>query len=101
MFNKQITNSDDFLEMPISSQCLYFHLGLHADDDGFITNPDVIQRAVGAAVSDTENLVYIDFDVVHDVDITVYPDSNKIGVWGMGINQIFPQASNVDYYDGE
>ena len=51
--------------------------------------------------SDIENLVYIDFDVVHDVDITIYPDSEKIGVWGMGINQIYPQAEAVDYYDGE
>ena len=51
--------------------------------------------------SETENLVYIDFDVVHDVDITIYPDSDKIGVWGMGINQLYPQAEAVDYYDGE
>ena len=51
--------------------------------------------------SDTENLVYIDFDVVHDVDITIYPDSEKIGVWGMGINQLYPQSEAVDYYDGE
>ena len=51
--------------------------------------------------SETEQLVYIDFDVVHDIDIAVYPDSDKIGIWGKGINQIFPQASNVDYYDGE
>ena len=51
--------------------------------------------------SETENLVYIDFDVVHDVDITIYPDSDKIGVWGMGINKLYPQASDVDYYDGE
>ena len=51
--------------------------------------------------SDTENLVYIDFDVVHDVDIAVYPDSNKIGVWGMEINQIYPQGKAVDYYEGE
>ena len=51
--------------------------------------------------SDTENLVYIDFDVVHDVDITIYPDSDKIGVWGMGINQLYPQAEAVEYYDGE
>ena len=51
--------------------------------------------------SDTENLVYIDFDVVHGVDITIYPDSEKIGVWGMGINQLYPQAEAVDYYDGE
>ena len=51
--------------------------------------------------SKTENLVYIDFDVVHDVDIAVYPDSNKIGIWGMGINKIYPQHSDVDYYNGE
>ena len=51
--------------------------------------------------SDTENLVYIDFDVAHDVDITIYPDSDKIGVWGMGINQLYPQGEAVDYYDGE
>ena len=51
--------------------------------------------------SDTENLVYIDFDVVHDVDITIYPDSEKMGVWGMGINQLYPQSEAVDYYDGE
>jgi uncharacterized cupin superfamily protein len=51
--------------------------------------------------SDTENLVYIDFDVVHDVDITEYPDSGKIGIWGKGINKLYPQNANVDYYDGE
>ena len=51
--------------------------------------------------SDTENLVYIDFDVAHDVDSNIYPDSDKIGVWGMGINQLFPQAEAVDYYNGE
>lgn len=51
--------------------------------------------------SETENLVYLDFDVVHDVDIAVYPDSDKIGVWGMGINKMYPQDGDVDYYDGE
>ena len=52
-------------------------------------------------MSDTENLVYIDFDVTHDLDVAVYPDSDKIGVWGMGINQMYPKSANVDYYDGE
>lgn len=51
--------------------------------------------------SATETLVYIDFDVVHDVDIAVYPDSDKIGVWGMEINKVYPQHGDVDYYDGE
>ena len=51
--------------------------------------------------SDMENLVYIDFDVVHDVDVTEYPDSGKIGIWGKGINKLYPQDADVDYYDGE
>ena len=51
--------------------------------------------------SETENLVYIDFDVTHDLDVAVYPDSDKIGIWGMGINKIFPKSADVDYYDGE
>lgn len=51
--------------------------------------------------SDTENLVYLDFDVTHDLDVAVYPDSDKIGIWGMGINQIFPKSADADYYHGE
>ena len=51
--------------------------------------------------SETETLTYLDFDVVHDVDIAVYPDSDKIGIWGKGINQIFPRSCAVDYYEGE
>ena len=51
--------------------------------------------------SETENLVYIDFDVTHEVDITEYPDSGKIGIWGMGINELYPRSANVDYYEGE
>lgn len=35
MFSKTITNSSQFLMMPQSSQNLYFHLGMNADDDGF------------------------------------------------------------------
>ena len=52
-------------------------------------------------VSETEMLVYIDFDVVHDIDVAVYPDSEKIGVWGMGINKLYPESADVDYYQGE
>ena len=51
--------------------------------------------------SETEMLVYIDFDVVHDIDVAVYPDSDKIGIWGKGINRIYPWEADVDYYEGE
>lgn len=51
--------------------------------------------------SETEMLTYIDFDVVHEIDVAVYPGSEKIGIWGMGINELYPRSSHVDYYDGE
>lgn len=65
----------------------------------FPTGPDGAHKLTNC--SESENLVYIDFDVVHDIDIAVYPDSDKIGVWGQGINQIFPRSADVAYYDGE
>ena len=51
--------------------------------------------------SETELLRYIDFDVVHDIDVCEYPDSDKVGIWGMGINRIYPKDADVDYYTGE
>ena len=44
MFAKTIIDSDAFLDMPLSTQSLYFHLSMRADDDGFINNPKKIQR---------------------------------------------------------
>lgn len=49
----------------------------------------------------TEPLTYIDFDAVNDLDVAVYPDSGKLGVWGMGVNQVFRREDEVDYFDGE
>ena len=44
MFAKTIIDSDIFLDMPLSTQALYFHLSMRADDDGFINNSKKIQR---------------------------------------------------------
>jgi hypothetical protein len=52
MFTKKITDSDAFLEMPLSSHALYFHLNMQADDDGFVNNPRKIQRSIGASEDD-------------------------------------------------
>ena len=57
MFNKAITNSDDFLDMPLSSQCLYFHLSMNADDDGFINNWKSIMKLTGAKDDDLKVLI--------------------------------------------
>ena len=57
MFAKTIIDSDDFLDMPLSTQALYFHLSMRADDDGFINNPKKIQRSIGATDGDAAMLV--------------------------------------------
>lgn len=48
MFAKTIIDSDAFLDMPLSTQALYFHLSMRGDDDGFVNNPKKIVRAIGA-----------------------------------------------------
>lgn len=52
MFAKSIVLSDAFLDMPLSARCLYFTLGMLADDDGFIGNPKSIMRQCGASQDD-------------------------------------------------
>lgn len=53
----KIVDSDAFLDMPLSAQCLYFHLNMRADDDGFIGNPKRIMKIVGAADDDLKLLI--------------------------------------------
>lgn len=66
MFNKEIVLSDAFLDMPMSARCLYFTLGMLADDDGFIGNTKSIMRQCGASIDDINVLklksFVIDFD---------------------------------------
>lgn len=57
MFAKQIIDSDVFLDMPLSTQALYFHLSMRADDDGFVDNPKKIQRMIGASSDDLKLLM--------------------------------------------
>lgn len=57
MFTQKIVDSDAFLDMPLSAQCLYFHLNMRADDDGFVNNPKKIQRMLGATEDDLKLLL--------------------------------------------
>jgi hypothetical protein len=57
MFAKQIIDSDAFLDMPLSTQALYFHLSMRADDDGFLNNAKKIQRTIGANDDDFKILL--------------------------------------------
>ena len=71
MFAKTIVDSDAFLDMPLSTQALYFHLSMRADDDGFINNPKKIQRMIGAADDDLKILVTKKFIIPFESGIVV------------------------------
>lgn len=71
MFAKTIIDSDAFLDMPLSSQALYFHLSMRADDDGFVNNPKKIQRTIGASQDDLNLLVAKSFLIPFDSGIVV------------------------------
>lgn len=66
MYSPKIVESDAFLDMPASTQNLYFHLGLHADDDGFINNPRMVMRMVGASDDDMKILIAKGFLILFD-----------------------------------
>lgn len=71
MFAKTIIDSDAFIDMPLSTQALYFHLSMRGDDDGFINNPKKIQRMIGASDDDLKMLVAKRFIIPFDSGIVV------------------------------
>ena len=71
MIAKTIIDSDLFLDMPMSTQCLYFHLNMRADDDGFINNPKKIQRMVGCSDDDIKLLIVKNFIIPFESGVVV------------------------------
>jgi hypothetical protein len=71
MFDKTIVKCDDFLEMPDSSQNLYFHLSMEADDDGFVDNWKSIMRMTGKKEDDLRILVAKQFLLPFDSGVIV------------------------------
>lgn len=57
MISKNIVDSDAFLSMPTSTQNLYFHMNVRADDEGFIDKPMSIMRLVNASEDDMKVLL--------------------------------------------
>ena len=71
MFAKTIIDSDAFLDMPQSTQLLYFHLSMRADDDGFINNPKSITRNVKCNEDDLKLLTLKKFIIPFESGIVV------------------------------
>ena len=71
MFAKTIIDSDAFLDMPLSTQALYFHLSMRADDEGFVGKPKKIMRMIGASEDDLKILIMKRYILTFDSGIVV------------------------------
>lgn len=71
MFSKTIIDSDAFLDMPHSTQLLYFHLNMRADDDGFINNCKNIMRMIGCKEDDFKILITKKFVIPFESGVIV------------------------------
>ena len=71
MYAKSVIDTDKFMEIPISAQCLYFHLLLRSDDDGFVVNPKQIMKQIGASKDNMKILVVKKYVHVFDSGISI------------------------------
>ncbi|WP_070083687.1 replisome organizer [Lactiplantibacillus plantarum] len=74
MFSNTITDSDLFMDMPKSAQLLYFHLNMHADDDGFVGNTKSIMRMTGSSDDDLKILLAKQYLIPFENGVTVIKD---------------------------
>lgn len=74
MFSQKVVETDKFLDMALTAQTLYFHLGMNADDDGFVGNPKSIKRMIGASDDDLKALVEKDYVIVFDDGVVAIKD---------------------------
>ena len=71
MFSLDVVDTDKFLDMPATSQNLYFHLGMRADDDGFVSNPKKITKLANCGTDDLNVLISRGFVLVMEDGIVV------------------------------
>lgn len=71
MFSNKVIETDAFLEMPDSTQNLYFHLSMNADDDGFVAKPKSIMRMTGKKEDDMRLLITKSFIIPFESGVIV------------------------------
>lgn len=71
MFSRKITDTDKFIEMPSTTQNLYFHLNMNADDEGFVDRVSIIQRMIGASGDDLKLLIAKGFVIPFESGVVV------------------------------
>lgn len=76
MFSLAVVDTDRFMDMPVSTQALYFHLGMHGDDDGFVASPRKIARSAGCNDDDLRLLAQKQYIIPFESGVVVVVDWN-------------------------
>lgn len=74
MFSLDVVDTDKFLDMPSSTQALYFHLGMRADDDGFVSSPKRITKTVNCSEDDLKLLIAKGYLIPFESGVVVISD---------------------------
>lgn len=74
MFSNDVVDTDRFLDMPVTSQALYFHLGMRADDDGFVSSPKKIIKIVNCTMDDFRILITKGYVIPFNSGVVVITD---------------------------
>lgn len=74
MFSVDVVETDAFLDLPPKAQALYFHLGMRADDDGFVASPRSIMRVIGCNAGDLKRLEAAGYVISFDSGVLVVTD---------------------------
>lgn len=77
MFSLDVVDTDRFLDMPSSTQALYFHLGMRADDDGFVASPKRTTAMCGCSADDLNLLAAKGFVKPFESGVLVIADWKK------------------------
>lgn len=95
MFNLDVVDTDLFLDMPTSSQALYFHLGMRADDDGFVSAPKKIAKISGCTADDLRILISKGYAIPFESGIVVLTH------WNVNNNRIKSDRYRPTIYEQE
>lgn len=105
MLSKDVIRSDKFIELSFSAQALYMQLNVESDDEGFVNNPNMIARLVGATNDDLQELAEKGFIIIFDSGIVVLchfhlsnyipPDRRHETVYVTEKNKIFKNDNKI------
>lgn len=74
MFSLDVIDTDVFLEMPLTTQALYFQLGMRADDDGFVSSPKRVLKMLDCKPDDLRILISRGYVIVFETGVIVITD---------------------------